>query len=72
MKRLPLDILFMHVEGAKIKDTLTQDWKSFGVTIGSAGETISPWDLLSITEQSGPADLADAAVAATADDDKVA
>ncbi|KAL1413942.1 hypothetical protein MTO96_007880 [Rhipicephalus appendiculatus] len=69
--RLPVEyvVQFMHVEGAKIKDTLTEDWKSFGVTIGSAGETISPWDLLSITEQSGPADLADAAVAATADDD---
>ncbi|XP_037519053.1 uncharacterized protein LOC119396062 [Rhipicephalus sanguineus] len=53
---LPVEyvVQFMHVEGAKIKDTLTEDWESFGVTIGSAGETISPWDLLSITEQAGP------------------
>lgn len=69
--RLPVEyvVQFMHVEGAKIKGTLTEDWKSFGITIGSAGETISPWDLLSITEQSGPADLADAAVVATSDNE---
>ncbi|KAH8022039.1 hypothetical protein HPB51_021479 [Rhipicephalus microplus] len=44
---------FMYVEGAKIKGTLMEDWKSFGVTIGCAGEVVSPWDLLTITEQMG-------------------
>ncbi|KAL1413941.1 hypothetical protein MTO96_007879 [Rhipicephalus appendiculatus] len=58
---LPVEyaVEFMYVEGAKIKDTLMEDWKSFGVTIGCAGETVSPWDLLSITEQPGPDYLID-------------
>ncbi|KAH7937942.1 hypothetical protein HPB49_017818 [Dermacentor silvarum] len=68
--RLPVEyvVQFMHVEGTKIKDTLTEDWTSFGVTIGCAGEKISPWDLLTITEQSvPPGDLVDTVPAANDD-----
>ncbi|XP_054922246.2 uncharacterized protein [Dermacentor andersoni] len=71
--RLPVEyvVQFMHTEGAKIKDTLTVDWKSFGVTIGSAGETISPWDLLTITEELGQGDLVSAETPATPNDDRM-
>lgn len=66
---LPVEyvVQFMHIEGAKIKDTLTEDWKSFGVTIGCAGQTISPWDLLNVAEKVGPANLTDAATMSNAD-----
>lgn len=68
--RLPVEyvVQFMHVEGAKITCTLEEDWKSFGVTIGCAGETISPWDLLNITEQVGPENLVNSDVTAAASD----
>ncbi|XP_065281695.1 uncharacterized protein [Dermacentor albipictus] len=71
--RLPVEyvVQFMHTEGAKIKDTLTEDWKSFGVTIGCAGETISPWDLLTITEELGQGNLVSAETPATPNDDRM-
>ncbi|XP_049528424.1 uncharacterized protein LOC125947540 [Dermacentor silvarum] len=69
--RLPVEyvVQFMHVEGAKIESTLTDDWESFGVTIGCAGERISPWDLLTITEQLEQGDLVDVETSATATND---
>ncbi|XP_077486026.1 uncharacterized protein LOC144097117 [Amblyomma americanum] len=68
--RLPVEyaVQFMHVEGAKIRATLNGDWVSFGLTIGRAGEEISPWDLLAVSQVPGPSTALDAAKPAAVED----
>ncbi|AJR28501.1 nucleoprotein [Rochambeau virus] len=46
--KLPIVIRFMQLALDKVKATLDDDWETFGVKIGSKGDSISPMDLLEV------------------------
>ncbi|AMK09272.1 nucleocapsid protein [Pararge aegeria rhabdovirus] len=42
--------LVLHVYGKEMTDSCDEDWTSFSVKIGTKGASITPWDLVTVTE----------------------